>query len=484
MQDEPRDPGSMSAPPALQWGGRFDAPPDPALLAFGSSLDEDLVLASFDLRTSLAHVAALEGGGILDGAQAAELRAALGQVAREIADGSFAAFARSSRAEDIHGAIDARVRELASEAGGSLHAGRSRNDQVATTLALYVRDRAARGARATHVILRELLAQARTELRAGTPLAATTHWQPAQPVLLAFWLAALAEAFLRGLARFEQVAAEAARDCPLGSGACSGSSLPLDREAAAKLLGFARPSRNALDAVGDRDLALDLVQAVARALGTASRACEELVVWATPAYGYLRLGDAASTGSSSMPQKRNPDPFELIRAAAKRSAGELAAALGTVAGIGLSYHRDLQETKSIVLAASERGLAALEAFGRALAAVQWRREALAARAGEGFVVATDLADALIARGISAREAHAQVGALVAQAERAARSLDASDLATLAERTGLGAPLVAPLDPTASIAAKRTSGSTAPREIERTLAAIEAVLARAEGKSAG
>ncbi|GAC1307391.1 MAG: argininosuccinate lyase [Vulcanimicrobiaceae bacterium] len=459
----------------LQWGGRFAAPPDAALLAFGSSLEEDLVLARFDVRCSLAHVRALEAGGVVPESIAAELRAALGIVAAEIDAGTFAARARGTDAEDVHGAIDDRVRELAPDAGGSLHTGRSRNDQVATTLALYVRERAAYGAATAERTARLAIARAREALRDGTLLAATTHWQPAQPILLAFWLAAVAESFARAAVRFVRVAADACEASPLGSGACSGSTLPLDRAAAARELGFAAPSRNALDAIGNRDLALDLVHAVARALGAASRASEELVLWCTPAFGYARLDDAASTGSSLMPQKRNPDPFELVRAHAAAANGALAAALGTTTGIALSYHRDLQETKAIAIRAIERGLAALDAFAAAFAYVRYEGAAMSARAGDGYTVATDVADALIARGVPARRAHALVGTMVGNAERARRDLAASDLDALADAAGLGRPLDAPLDARASVNAKRTAGSTHPDAVARALDELEASL---------
>ncbi|GAC1309545.1 MAG: argininosuccinate lyase [Vulcanimicrobiaceae bacterium] len=464
-----------STQPALQWGGRFAAPPDAALLAFGSSLEEDLVLAPFDVRCSLAHVTALESGNVLAPALATVLREALAIVAREIDDGGFAERARAMTAEDVHGAIDDRVRELAPEAGASLHTGRSRNDQVATTLALYVRARARHGAATAERTARLAIARAREALEAGTLLAATTHWQPAQPILLAFWLAAVAESFARAVTRFERVADDACEASPLGSGACSGSTLPLDRAAAARELGFAAPSRNALDAIGTRELALDLVHAVARALGAASRASEELVLWCTPAFGYARLADAASTGSSLMPQKRNPDPFELVRAHASAANGALAAALGTTTGIALSYHRDLQETKAIAIRAIERGLGALDAFASAFAYVAYDAAAMSARAGDGYTVATDIADALIARGIPARSAHGLVGTMVAAAERAGRELVPGDLDELADAAGLVRPLDAPLDARASVEAKRTIGSTNPGAVATALDDLEATL---------
>ena len=201
----------------LQWGGRFAAEPDAALLAFGSSLEDDLVLAAFDARASRAHATALRAAGVIDENVAERLDSALASVAGEIASGAFAVRARETAAEDVHGAIDARVRELAGDAGDWLHAGRSRNDQVATALALYVRDRAERGAALSRGVAQKAVARAREALAAETIVAATTHWQPAQPVLLALWLGAVAENFSRAATRFARVADDAAQACPLGA---------------------------------------------------------------------------------------------------------------------------------------------------------------------------------------------------------------------------------------------------------------------------
>lgn len=456
----------------LQWGGRFEALPDAGLLTFGSSLEEDLLLAPFDVLCSAAHVAALLGGSIISFEDASALNAALVQIASEMEDGSFASYARASAAEDIHGAIDARVRALAGRAGGSLHAGRSRNDQVATTLILYARDRAVCGRRATLEIARSLVRRAHDELRAGTLVAATTHWQPAQPILLAFWLAAAAEMFVRGASRFKLIEMDARKECPLGSGAVSGSTLRLDRDASATALGFDAPSRNALDAIGTRDVALDLAHGYVRAVLDASRISEELVLWCTPAFGYVRLGDAASTGSSLMPQKRNPDPFELVRANAARLNGSYAGALGTLCGLGLSYHRDLQQTKALAIEIVERGLQTLNAFLSAFSAVEFLRSPMTRSASAGYAVATDIADALIASGIAARDAHAMVGAAVTRCEREGRAFEARDLEALASEAGLPA-LDAPLEAVGSVRAKQTAGSTSPTETALQLASIEA-----------
>ena len=336
---------------------------------------------------------------------------------------------------------------------------------------LYARERAEEGATVSLEIARTVVASAKEELAAGTRLAATTHWQPAQPVLLAFWLVAAAEPFVRAARRFAACAKAARASSPLGSAALAGSTLPLDRIAAAKELGFDAPSRNAMDAIGTRDEVLDVAHAVARAVTDASRVAGELVIWCTPAFGYARLGDASSTGSSLMPQKRNPDPFELVRASAAELVGAYAGALGTLGGLPLSYHRDLQQTKRLAIAAIERGIATLRAFARAIADVRFNRERMNAQAAGGYVVATDVADALILAGISARHAHALVGAAVATAEREGRALTTADLAALAKEAGL-ATLDAPLDASASVRAKRTTGSTNPDEVAKSIRAIE------------
>jgi argininosuccinate lyase len=445
----------------LQWGGRFGVPADPQLIAFGSSLEEDLVLAPFDVQCSLAHVAALDGGKIITPERAGTLRAALRAVEAEIAGGSFAAYARSLGAEDVHGAIDARVRELAGEPGEWLHAGRSRNDQVATTLLLYVRDRALRAAKLVRELAESIAARAQTELEAGSVVAACTHRQPAQPVLLAFMLASWSEPFLAAARRFVAVAREAREACPLGSAALAGSGLPLDRERAAEALGFAAPSRNALHAIQNRDAALDLAHACVRAAVDASRIAEELIAWAAPAYGYVRLGDAASTGSSLMPQKRNPDPLELVRAHAAKLVGLYSGALATLCGLAPSYQRDLQVTKSLAIAITEDALAVLGALARAWKSLSFVRERMEGAALDGYTTATDLADRLILGGTSPREAHARVGAEVACAESEGRALDAA------------------LDARASVAAKRTRGSTAPAAVREQIASLARELAALE-----
>jgi argininosuccinate lyase len=461
----------------LQWGGRFAAPPDGELLAFGSSLDEDLVLAPFDVACSLAHVEALRGGEIISDDDASTLRSALRAVEVEIFGGDFVAYARGLQAEDVHGAIDARVREIAGSVGEWLHAGRSRNDQVATTLLLYARDRARKAAARSRDIAAAFIGRAREELDAGTLIAGCTHRQPAQPVLLAFMLVAWSEPFLRATQRFMAIARNAASASPLGSAAFAGSTLPLDRERAAKTLGFTAPSRNALDAIANRESALDLAHGCVRAVIDASRIAEELIAWSTPAYGYVRLDDAVSTGSSSMPQKRNPDPLELVRAHAAKQLGSYAGALATLCGLAPSYQRDLQEAKAQVIAIVEDALLTLDAFTRTLPGLDFVRERMSAAALDGYTTATDIADALIAAGASARSAHALVGKAIARAEKERRELNDRDLAQLAAEIGVER-IAAPLDALASVTAKRTRGSTAPSDVSDQIASLEAELAMA------
>lgn len=463
----------MLSSSTLQWGGRFSQPPDPILLAFGSSLNDDLVLAPFDVTCSHAHVDALFGGGVIEEPCAHALHQALDIVASEISDGGFGSYAQSSGAEDIHGAIDARVRELSPNGVGDwLHAGRSRNDQVAATLALFARDRALIGSHRCIAIAKSFLAHASRELAAETLLAGMTHWQPAQPISLAFWLLAAAEPFVRGARRFTSAHADALASSPLGSAALAGTTLPLDRVAAATRLGFSQPSRNAMDAIGTRDALLDVAFAYTRAVVDASRIAGEFIVWATPAFGYLRLGDASCTGSSLMPQKRNPDPFELVRGAAAEVQALANGALSSLVGLPLSYHRDLQQTKRMGMVAIERGGAILEAFGQALGDVIFDGEAMERGANRGYTVATDVADALITNGISARRAHELVGRTVQRAEREGRELGTRDLQTLACDADIKV-LDAPLDARASIAAKATIGSTAPWAVRASLEAMQA-----------
>ncbi len=460
---------------SLQWGGRFRSAPDPALIAFGSSLEDDLLLAAFDIETSRAHVRALLGGAIITGDIAAALDRALDRIVAEIGDGSFAGWAMEEGFEDIHGAIDARVREIDERAGGWLHAGRSRNDQVATTLVLYAAARARDGAAQARGIAAAIAERARAALADEIVLAGTTHGQPGQPILLAFWLQAAAEPFLRVARRFATVAREAMEEMPLGSAALAGSSLPLDRIAAARYLGFARPTRNALDAVGTRDALFACADAWATGCIPAARIAAEVIPWSSPLLSYAKVGDASASGSSLMPQKRNPDIFELVRAGTQSVLADARTAWSASAAVALSYHRDLQECKRRAIAAIEGGSAILAAFERAFADLAFDGAAMENRATLGYTLATDHADALILRGIDARRAHRLVGERVAVAEDQGRPFDASDLQALGAQIGADT-FAAPLDARAGVRAKATVGSTSPAAVARALDELESELA--------
>ena len=449
----------------LLWGGRFSAPPDARLLAFGSSYDDDLALANADIRASLAHVDTLAGARLIAPDEADALRAALGVVAEEL---DRASFAPNGPFEDIHSAIEARVVQLAGETiGGKLHAGRSRNDQVATAIALYARDALDKLSADSVALARELLARATQELQARTLLIGMTHWQPAQPILLAFWLHAAAVGVARQAARLLTARKAIARS-PLGASALAGTSLPLDRTTAAKALGFELgPTENALDTVGDRDAALETLFACAALATYLSRLAEEFVIWCSPLVGFARLGDEAATGSSLMPQKKNPDVFELVRAKAATVDAYLGAALAQLKGLPLSYQRDLQETKRMLIAGVADTSAMLGAFRRAFASLEFDRDRCNASASAGFAIATELADRLVRAGVPFRSAHRLVGEFVRVAEAEGRGLDATDVSkcfsAAAEAFGTKMPAgsEAGFDAEACVSAKATAGSTNP-----------------------
>ena len=441
----------------LLWGGRFAAAPDAALIAFASSSDEDRLLAPFDVDGSAAHVRVLRRAGLLDAAEADALLAALATVATELPSATLGA---GGSFEDVHSAIEARVTELAGvRAGGKLHTGRSRNDQVATALALYLRASLAEIASLALDIARDVVDRASVELEAETLFAGHTHGQPAQPILLAFYLHAFAVGVARSARRLSAVRASIDR-CPLGAGPIAGSSLPLDREYAAALLGFGGgPTENALDTVGDRDGALEALFACAMLVTQLSRVAADIVNWSTPALGYVRIDDQAATGSSAMPQKKNPDVFELVRAKAASVCGHLSAALAQLKGLPLSYQRDLQECKRNTIAGVEEAKRCAAAFRAALRCVRFDRERCERSADIGDSSATDLMERLVLEGVPAREAHRRIGERIRRAESG---------------TGDALPRI---DARSSVHAKCTYGSTHPRllatALERTRSTIAA-----------
>ncbi len=388
------------------WHGRFDGGPDEALLAFTESRSFDVRLAPCDVRGSVAHVDGLHRIGLLTGEERDVIVDALARTGRELADGSFA-FAPTD--EDVHTAIERRVTELAGPAGGKLHTGRSRNDQVACAFRLWVREAVAEVAAGVIELQRVLLDRAREVGAAHLP--GYTHLQRAQPVPLAHHLAAHAWALSRDVDRL--LDAHRRTDVsPLGAGALAGSSLPLDPAATAAELGFGAVFENSLDVTSDRDFVVEALFALAMVGIHLSRMGEEVVLWSSSEFGFLTLDDAFATGSSMMPQKKNPDIAELTRGKSGRLIGHLTGLLVTLKGLPLAYNRDLQEDKEPLFDAVDQVSLALVAFGGMLATARFEVETMAAAADDQTALATDLAEILVERGTPFREAHAVVGALV------------------------------------------------------------------------
>jgi len=442
------------------WHGRFGEEPADDLLAFTSSLAFDRRLASDDITGSRAHVAMLARVGLLTDDEAAAVTAALDTAEKELADGSFV-FAPTD--EDIHTAVERRVTELAGAAGAKLHTGRSRNDQVALDLRLFLRREGRAVAVAVHR-LQEVLVR-----RAGdagdTYLPGYTHLQRAQPVLLAHHLLAHFWAFARDVDRW-LAALDRADVSPLGAGALAGSSLPLDPGGVASELGFERRFENSLDAVSDRDF-------VAEALFTAtltqvhlSRLGEEIVLWASEEFGFVRLADAYSTGSSMLPQKKNPDIAELARGGAGRLIGDLTGVLATLKGLPLSYNRDLQGDKEPLFDALDTCGRALAAMAGLLDSVEFAAERMQAAADGATSAATDLAELLVQQGVPFREAHEVVGELVREADE--RGLALEDLVAAEPR--LGREALAVLEPGEAVRRRTTPGGAGPEPVRDQLAA--------------
>ena len=391
------------------WHGRFAEGPADELLAFTESLSFDVALARDDLEGSRAHVRGLGRVGLLDDAEVKSVLDALDAVERDLADGTFV-FEPTD--EDIHTAVERRVTEIAGPAGAKLHTGRSRNDQVATDLRLWLRREGRSVVSATHALQTVLLERAAQHPDVYLP--GYTHLQRAQPVLLAHHLLAHFWALARDVDRWRD-ALERADVSPLGAGALAGSSLPLDPDGVADDLGFAHRFDNSLDAVSDRDFVAEALFVAALEQVHLSRIGEELVLWSTEEFGFVRLPDAYSTGSSMLPNKKNPDIAELVRGKAGRAIGHVAGFLATLKGLPLAYNRDLQEDKEPLFDAVATVTGSLSALAGLMAAVEVVPERMQTAADGPAAVATDLAEHLVQQGVPFRDAHAEIGALVRQA---------------------------------------------------------------------
>lgn len=388
------------------WAGRFRRPTDAMVEAFTSSLAVDRRLYRQDIAGSIAHCRTLQRASVLTSREAEKLIAGLRRVEREISEGRFL-FVPAY--EDIHMAIEARVTALVGAVGGKLHTGRSRNDQVALDLRLYLRQEVTALLAGLRRFQASLVALARRERTVVMP--GYTHLQRAQPVLLAHHLLAYVEMAERDKGRLRD-ALRRINVMPLGSGALAGTNYPLDRAYTARLLGFPAVSQNSLDAVSDRDFVVETLAALALVMAHASRFAEELVLWSSQEFGFVELSDAFCTGSSMMPQKKNPDVPELIRAKAGRVYGHLMALLTVLKGLPLSYNRDLQEDKAPLFDAVDTVRDSLGLLTLLVGGVTVRREAMARAAREGFLLATELADYLARKAVPFRRAHAIVGRIV------------------------------------------------------------------------
>jgi len=452
--------------PRPLWHGRFAGPPSDELLAFTASLSFDIALASDDLEGSRAHVRGLGRAGLLDAAEVRAILEALATVEQEITEGSFA-FVRTD--EDVHTAVERRVTELAGATGAKLHTGRSRNDQVATDLRLWLRREGTAAAARTHVLQATLLARA-TDAGA-VYLPGYTHLQRAQPVLLAHHLLAHFWALGRDVARWRDALARADVS-PLGAGALAGSSLPLDPDAVAADLGFGARFENSLDAVSDRDFVAEALFVAALEQVHLSRIGEELVLWSSEEFGFVRLADAYSTGSSMLPNKKNPDVAELARGKAGRLIGDLTGFLATLKGLPLAYNRDLQEDKEPLFDALSTLSLSLGALRGVFETLEFLPEPMQAAADVATTAATDLAEQLVREGTPFRDAHAAVGSLVRDAAEGDRSFE--DVVVADGRFGNDVRDL--FEPGETVRRRTTPGGAGPEPVREQLAAARARLA--------
>jgi argininosuccinate lyase len=448
------------------WGGHFAHGPAPLMEQINASIGFDKRLYAHDIAGSRAHAAMLAEVGILSAAERDAILAGLERIQDEIEAGDFPF---SAALEDIHMNIEARLTELIGEPGRKLHTARSRNDQVATDLRLWVRDAIDR----TDRLLQELQAAllARAEAHADAVMPGFTHLQAAQPVTLGHHLMAYVEMFGRDRGRCAD-ARTRLNECPLGAAALAGTSFPIDRDATAAALGFAAPMANSIDAVSDRDFALEFLAAAAIAATHLSRLAEELVLWSTPQFAFARMAEEFSSGSSIMPQKRNPDAAELVRGKAGRVIGDLSALLIVLKGLPLAYGKDLQEDKEPVFDAADSLTLCLAAMTAMIMGMTIDRDRLAAAAGVGHTTATDLADWLVRRlDVPFREAHGAASQAVRRAEQrgvALADLDLEDLRAIEPR--ITAEVLEVLSVERSVASRTSLGGTAPDRVREAIQA--------------
>lgn len=453
------------------WGGRFAAGPDAIMEAINASIGFDKRMASQDIAGSRAHAAMLAAQGILTPSDAEAMREGLLTVLSEIETGEFAF---STALEDIHMNVEARLKEVIGEPAGRLHTGRSRNDQVATDFRLWVRDQLDAAVSGLEALMRALLSQA--EAGADWVMPGFTHLQTAQPVTWGHHMMAYVEMFARDLSRVRD-ARERMNESPLGAAALAGTSFPIDREMTAEALGFDRPMANSLDAVSDRDFALEFLSVASISAMHLSRFAEELVIWSSAQFRFVTLSDRFSTGSSIMPQKKNPDAAELIRAKVGRIFGANVALMMVMKGLPLAYSKDMQEDKEQVFDAADNWMLALAAMEGMVKDMTGNRANLESAASAGFSTATDLADWLVRTlDLPFRDAHHVTGSLVALAEE--KGCDLPDL-SLEDMQSVHAAITADvfdvLGVHNSVASRTSFGGTAPVRVREQIAGWKEVL---------
>ena len=458
------------------WKGRIAGPPDPEFFAFQRSLPFDARLLPHDLRLNAAWARALGRAGLLPEADVARIAAALEAIGRELSP----ADAARGDAEDVHTLVEAELTRRVGDAGRGIHRGKSRNDQVATDLRLWTAEAADRLQAEVTSLAHALSGQAATLLEQGVVIPGYTHLQQAEPVLAAHWALAHAEAFARDRRRLGQVRVATLAACPLGSAALSGTPLPIDRMALARDLGFAAPSENSIDAVSDRDFALGFLHAANVAAIHASRLAEDLIVFSSREFGFVRLPDAFTTGSSAMPQKRNPDACELARGKAGRALGRYTGLAATLRALPTGYNKDLQEDKEALFDAADTVLGVIRALAGTVRGLAFDAARTRAALGE-FILATELAERLAASGLPFRDAYSKVARAVQAldapatggAARRLEELGAAEWAAL--DPAFTAPVVAGLTLEAALARRAQVGGTAPDRVREAIASLEARL---------
>jgi argininosuccinate lyase len=441
---------------------RFDKPPDELVVKYTSSLHYDWRLYSYDIRGSIAHARMLAKQGIITKEDAGQIEKGLALVAEEIEKGEFRF---KPEQEDIHMAVEARLFELIGDTAGKLHTGRSRNDQVALDFRLYIKEAVSETLSSIRMMQQTLIKMAEANKTVIMP--GYTHLQLAQPVLLAHHLLAYFEMLERDFGRFKDCY-KRADVLPLGSGSLAGVTFNTDRQFLAEELGFSEVSYNSMDAVSDRDFAIEYLSAASICMMHLSRMAEEIILWSSAEFKFIELDDAYSTGSSLMPQKKNPDVAELGRGKTGRVYGNLMAMLTTMKGLPLTYNRDLQEDKERVFDTVDTLVPSLKVFSGMLDTVKFKAENMKHALERGFILATDLADYLVGKGESFRNAHGIIAKLVNYAIKNNKTLETMSLDEYKQFSPLFAPDIKKITAVSSVAARNVTGGTSPEQVEKAL----------------